>query len=278
MSEQTSNPANAGEVPWQMQMYRKSLKKRQKVELLSKLMGPSAGKRCVMISGHDNNGAMNYEFRAGGGTWTWGQVYDDGIAEMSEFLGDPVAHIDINKFPWPDNSFDVLIIIDVHEHFSDLDGFNREIARVVAPGGMAIVTTPNGNTSLPVAFVKRHVGMGPEIYGHVVQGYRVNELQKMMSSVGLTPVNWGGYSKFFTESAELAINLAYVKIILKKKEHPDVMVGTIAPTNKKEMAAVQKEMRMYSLIFPFMYLFSLLDKLIPGRGGYAVAVSARKRA
>ena len=161
MSEQTSNPANAGEVPWQMQMYRKSLKKRQKVELLSKLMGPSAGKRCVMISGHDNNGAMNYEFRAGGGTWTWGQVYDDGIAEMSEFLGDPVAHIDINKFPWPDNSFDVLIIIDVHEHFSDLDGFNREIARVVAPGGMAIVTTPNGNTSLPVAFVKRHVGMGP---------------------------------------------------------------------------------------------------------------------
>lgn len=278
MNEQTTSPANPVEVPWQLQMYRKSLKKRQKVELLMKLMGPSAGKRCVMISGHDNNGAMNYEFRAGGGTWSWGQVYDDGIAEMSEFLGDPVAHIDINRFPWADNSFDVLIIIDVHEHFSDLDGFNREIARVVAPGGMAIVTTPNGNTSLPVAFVKRHVGMGPEIYGHVVQGYRVNELQKMMSSVGLKPVDWGGYSKFFTESAELAINLAYVKILVKKKEHPDVMVGTIAPTNKKEMAAVQKEYRMYSLIYPFMYLFSLLDKLIPGRGGYAVAVSARKSA
>jgi len=39
---------------------------------------------------------------------------------------------------------------------------------------------------------------------------------------------------------------------------------------------VQKEMRMYSFIYPFMYGFSLLDKLIPGRGGYAVAVSARK--
>jgi hypothetical protein len=25
-----------------------------------------------------------------------------------------------------------------------------------------------------------------------------------------------------------------------------------------------------------MYFFSLLDKLIPGRGGYAVAVAARK--
>ncbi|HEY6454183.1 MAG TPA: methyltransferase domain-containing protein [Steroidobacteraceae bacterium] len=263
-------------VPWQMQMYRKSLKKQQKVVLLSKLMGPSTGKRCLLISGHDNNGAMNYEFRAAGGTWTWGQVYDDGIAEMAEFLGDPVAHIDINKFPWSDNSFDVLIMIDVHEHFADLSALNHEIARVVAPNGMAIVTTPSGDTRLPVAFLKRHVGMGPEIYGHVVQGYTVRQLQQMMNSVGLKPVDWGGYSRFFTEFAELAINLAYVKILLKKKEHPQVMQGTIAPTNKKEMKAVQKEMRMYSFIYPFMYGFSLLDKLIPGRGGYAVAVAARK--
>jgi hypothetical protein len=164
----------------------------------------------------------------------------------------------------------------VHEHFSDLSKLNSEIARVIAPGGLAIVTTPNGDTRLPAAFIKRHVGMGPEIYGHVVQGYRVNELQQMMTSVHLKPVDWGGYSRFFTEMAELIINLAYVKIVAKKKDHPEVMTGTIAPTNKKEMAAARKEMRMYSLIFPFMYLFSLMDKLIPGRSGYAVAVSARK--
>jgi hypothetical protein len=118
--------------------------------------------------------------------------------------------------------------------------------------------------------------MGPEVYGHVVQGYRVSELQQMMRSVHMKPVGWGGYSRFFTEFVELIINLAYVKILAKKKDHPEVMTGTIAPTSKKEMAAVQKEYRMYSLIYPFMYLFSLLDKLIPGRGGYAVAVSARK--
>jgi SAM-dependent methyltransferase len=276
MSDLTTERAADTSVPWQLQMYRKSLKKQQKVVLLSRLMGPSKGKRCLLISGHDNNGAMNHEFRAAGGTWTWGQVYDDGIAEMSEFLGDPVAHIDISKFPWQDNSFDVLIMIDVHEHFADLSKLNHEIARVVAPGGIAIVTTPSGDTRLPVAFLKRHVGMGPEIYGHVVQGYTVRELQQMMRSVGLQPVDWGGYSRFFTEFAELAINLAYVKILLKKKEHPEVMQGTIAPTNKKEMKAVQKEMRMYSFIYPFMYAFSLLDRLIPGRGGYAVAVSARK--
>ena len=271
----TTRPADTA-MPWQLQMYHKSLKKRQKVDLLLKLMGPVKQERCLLISGHDNNGAMNYYFRAAGGTWSWGQVYEDGISEMSEFLGDPVAHVPIDRFPFADNAFDVLIIIDVHEHFSDLTGLNREIARVVAPGGLAIITTPNGDTRLPVAVFKRYVGMGPEIYGHVVQGYRVNELQQMMKSINMKPVGWGGYSRFFTEFAELAINLAYVKILAKKKDHPEVMTGTIAPTSKKEMAAVQKEYRMYSLIYPFMYMFSLLDKLIPGRGGYAVAVSARK--
>ena len=125
----TTQPADTA-LPWQLQMYHKSLKKRQKVDLLLKLMGPIKDERCLLISGHDNNGAMNYYFRAAGGTWSWGQVYEDGISEMSEFLGDPVAHTPIDRFPFADNAFDVLIMIDVHEHFSDLKALNSEIARV----------------------------------------------------------------------------------------------------------------------------------------------------
>jgi len=268
-------PADAP-LPWQLQMYRKSLKKRQKVELLMRLAGATHGKRCLLISGHDNNGAMNHEFRAAGGLWSWGQVYREGIEEMAEFLRDPVAHIDINRFPYADGAFDLVIVIDVHEHFSQLDGLNSEIARVVAPGGTAIITTPNGDTRLPVAVLKRMIGMGPEAYGHVVQGYRIRELQAMASGVGLKPQSCGGYSRFFTEMAELVINFAYVKVLSRKKKHPQVMEGTIAPTSKKELEAVRKEYRMYSLIYPFMYVFSLLDRLIPGKGGYAVAVAARK--
>ena len=266
----------ASGTPWQLQMYAKSLKKRQKVDLLMRLLGPVEGKRCLLISGHDNNGAMNWHFRARGGKWSWGQVYPQGIAEMAEFLGDPVAHVDINRFPFADEAFDVVIVIDVHEHFADLSGINGEIRRVLAPGGLAIITTPNGDTRLPVAALKRLIGMTPATYGHVVQGYRIRELEGMFRSVGMRPQASGGYSRFFTELAELAINFGYVKVLARKKEHPPVMEGTIAPTSRKELEAVRKEYRIYSLIYPFMYFFSLLDKLIPGRGGYAVAVSARK--
>jgi SAM-dependent methyltransferase len=266
----------SGGTPWQLQMYAKSLKKRQKVELLMRLMGRVSDERCLLISGHDNNGAMNHHFRAAGGKWSWGQVYPQGIDEMAEFLGDPVAHVDINRFPFPDGAFDVVIVIDVHEHFADVTGLNREIRRVLAPGGLAIITTPNGDTRLPVAALKRVVGMGPATYGHVVQGYRIRELEEMFHSVDMRPVASGGYSRFFTELAELVINFGYVKVLSRKKEHPPVMEGTIAPTSRKELEAVRKEYRMYSLIYPFMYVFSLLDRLIPGKGGYAVAVSARK--
>ena len=278
----TPPPAPSAALPWQLQMYQKSLKKRQKVELLMRLMGQAgqagsaSAARCLLISGHDNNGAMNYQFRAAGGQWSWGQVYPQGIPEMAEFLGDPVAHVDIERFPFADAAFDVVIVIDVHEHFRKIDGLNREIARIVAPGGLAIVTTPNGDTRLPVAALKRMVGMGPQAYGHVVQGYRIGELESMLRFAGMEPVGSGGYARFFTELAELVINFAYVKVLAKKKEHPPAMQGTIAPTSKRELDAVRKEYRMYSLIYPFMYTFSLLDKLIPGRGGYAVAVSARK--
>jgi SAM-dependent methyltransferase len=269
-------PAIHAPLPWQLQMYRKSLKKRQKVELLMRLAGATQGRRCLLISGHDNNGAMNHEFRAAGGLWSWGQVYSQGIAEMAEFLGEPVAHIDIERFPYADAAFDLVIVIDVHEHFPRLDGLNREIARVLAPGGQGILTTPNGDTRLPVAALKRLIGMGPETYGHVVQGYRTRELQQMLVTVGLQPQDSGGYSRFFTELAELAINFAYVKVLAKKKKHPPVMEGTIAPTSKQELEAVRREYRLYSLIYPFMFLFSLLDKAVPGKGGYAVAVSGRK--
>jgi SAM-dependent methyltransferase len=221
---------------------------------------------------------MNYQFRAAGGTWTWGQVYPDGIPEMSAFLGDPVSQVQIDHFPFESGSFDVVITIDLHEHFRDIRPLNQEIARVLRPGGLAVITTPNGNTMLPVAALKRLIGMGPEHYGHVVQGYRVTELQDMLRAVDLRPKDWGGYSRFFTELAELVINFTYVKVLSKRKKHPEVVQGSIAPTSRSELEAVRREYRVYSFIYPVMYVLSLFDRLIPGRSGYAVAVSATKSA
>lgn len=273
----TTNAPAAEEqpIPWQLKMFEKTLKKRQKLRLLLEQIGPTVGERCLLLTNGDNNGALNYHFSEAGGDWTWGEFDRETVGQLEEFLGDPVYHVSPERLSFEAEAFDRIIVIDVHEHLHEVEPLNRELARVLAPGGRVVVTTPNGDEGLPIAVLKRWVGMGPSEYGHVVQGYDTDELEHMMASVGLEPESRGAYSKFFTELVELIINFGYVKV-LSSDEEDDGDEGNIAPTNEEELESVKKAYMAYSLVYPFVRAFSMLDHLIPSDSGYAVSVAARK--
>jgi SAM-dependent methyltransferase len=256
-------------------MFRRTLKKRQKVELLLRLLGPLDDARCLLVTCGDNNGAMNYALRAAGGQWTWSDVEEGMIPTMTALLGEPVHHVTPAHLPFRDASFDRVVVIDTHEHLSDVAPLNRELARVAAPDGVVVVTTPNGDPRLPVAVLKRWIGMGPEQYGHVVQGFRREELEGMLVAVGLRPERHGAYARFFTELIELVINFTYLKVLAKGSTRRDGP-APIVPGTEGELRAVAKFYRLYSLAYPLVRAFAALDHLLLGRGGYAVAVTARK--
>ncbi len=240
------------------------------------LAGELGDRRCLLVTCGDNPGALNWHLRGAGGRWSWAEMEEDRIPAMAALLGDPVHHSAPDRLPFPGEYFDLVVTIDVHEHLDRVGPLNREIRRVLAPGGRALVTTPSGNTRLPLARVKRLLGMTPAVYGHRVQGYTVEELAGMMRDAGLEPEDQGAYSRFFTEGIELMINLAYVRVLGRSPEGSAPAEGEIAPSSEEQLEQVGGAWRLYRRVYPLLRGISRLDGLLPGRGGYAVALSARK--
>lgn len=277
----TATPQAAADQPWQLRLFGMTLKKKQKMDLLLRLLGkPAPAERLLLLTNGDNNGAMNYGFRRQGGRWTWGEFEEAPIAEMEAFLGEPVVHAAPEHLPWDTGAFDAVVVIDVHEHLADPSPLNRELWRIVRPGGRIIITTPNGDASKPAVRIKNLLGMTKETYGHVRDGYTIPELTAMMSGVGFKADADGHYSNFFTEMVELGINVAYVKVLNRKKASgPDHGHAAIAPSSADQVRKVEKTLKLYRLIYPFTRAASSLDALLnPFRVGYAVAVAFRKPA
>jgi SAM-dependent methyltransferase len=262
------------QLPWQLKMFRRSLKKQQKLEALLKLLGETKGKKCLLVTNGDNNGALNWYFRQHGGEWTWADISGENNDQISRLLSEPVYAFKEDDFPAPDGYFDCVVSIDVLEHLRQDQPFLRELRRVLKPGGKAVVTVPNGDERLLANKIKWRLGMTPEVYGHTRAGYTVPELSDALRNSGLEPKDTGGYSRFVTEMIELVINFGYVRVLSKKRG--GAQPGHIAPVSAGELKTHGLAYKAYSIIFPIARAISLLDRLLPARTNNAVIVSARK--
>jgi SAM-dependent methyltransferase len=56
----------------------------------------------------------------------------------------PLLQFDLLKCPWPDQSFDALLLLNVLEHIDDDLGAARQVHRILKPGGVAIIEVPAG--------------------------------------------------------------------------------------------------------------------------------------
>ena len=77
----------------------------------------------------------------------------------------------LEKLPLIDSSVDALISTQVFEHIDDDETAANEVARVVKPGGYALITTPHP----------------PEIYpnpGHVRPGYTLEQMRELFEPKG----------------------------------------------------------------------------------------------
>jgi SAM-dependent methyltransferase len=86
-----------------------------------------------------------------------------------------LATADFHDLPYRDDSFDLVSCIDVLEHLRDDRRAAAELARVLAPGGLLVMTVP------AYQFLW---GDHDELYGHF-RRYRVSGLKRRLGEAGL---------------------------------------------------------------------------------------------
>ena len=84
--------------------------------------------------------------------------------------------------PFPDRAFEVVLCTEVIEHTTDPRAAVRELCRVVAPGGVLVVTTPN-RVWKPAVLVANALRVRPYAGYENWSGYR--ELRRWIDGAGL---------------------------------------------------------------------------------------------
>ena len=117
-------------------------------------------------------------------------------------------HANIYALPYPDNSFDGVILSEVLEHIDDDVAGLREIYRVLKPGGVVAITVPNANypfwwdpinKTLETLF-GTHISRGPlaGLWANHVRLYTMDQLKNSVQAAGLQiDANAFLYSLFF---------------------------------------------------------------------------------
>jgi SAM-dependent methyltransferase len=107
---------------------------------------------------------------------------------QTRHLGQPhfaFARMDATRMAFADSSFDCAVILDGADALADLPGALAEAARVLAPGGLLLVTAPNRD-SLPLRALRR---LALPVPG---RAFRVSELTGMLRAAGLAVIRSDG--------------------------------------------------------------------------------------
>jgi SAM-dependent methyltransferase len=259
---------------WQLQVYKKSLKKKEKIDLLLRSLNNLNGKVCLEVG--CARGTVSHFLRTAGGTWFHADTDQSNVLAAISLVRSGVLQIPPNVLPFPDATFDVIVSLDYLEHVHDDDAAIGELWRVLKPEGRLLISTPTTGPTFLLNKVKPHIGLTLDKYGHVREGYDLGDLRARLKQQGYDILTSSTYSRFFTELIEMGINFAFVKVLGKGMDgEANKRDGNITIGSKESFEKHKGSMKLYSLAYPFLYAFTRLDKLLPWQG-YALFIEARK--
>ncbi len=261
------------ETPWQLQIVKRSLKKREKLDLIDKHLRVRPGERILDLG--CAQGILSYFLRKKGGRWVSTDLDLTNLRSSQALLRDGLVQMGSPHLPFRDGAFDQVVCLDYLEHVDEDEATLAEVRRVLKPGGRFLLITPHAGGFFLLQKIRPAVGLKLEFYGHKREGYGLPGLRRMFARAGLRLTGRATYSRFFTELLELVLNALYVNFLSPKPESR-LRDGHIRPSTGGEFAAQKKAFGIYKVIYPVLWLASRLDTLLFFQRGYAIMVWGEK--
>jgi SAM-dependent methyltransferase len=263
--------------PWQLQLFRRSLKKKATMQALLEHLPPSQGRLCLELG--CGTGLTSYFLRQRGGAWVSADFERDHVRSARQLVGDRVLQISERAIPFRAASFDLVAAINFLEHIRDDETFFAEMVRVLKPGGDFLFMAPKGEPRRVGYALKRVLGFtaDQEGFGHARDGYPPLAARSLMERHGLILGGQDDYCRFFTESLEDLLNFAYHRKATKgKAEAEQDFHGDTAPMSAEALNKVGTAYKVYSAVYPALRAWTMLDHLIPFSPGYMMVAWGKK--
>jgi 2-polyprenyl-3-methyl-5-hydroxy-6-metoxy-1,4-benzoquinol methylase len=256
------------EQSWPIKLFNKSVLKQRKLAEVARLLGPVDNLRCLDIGG--DNGVVSYLLRQRGGRWASADLDERSVRAITQLVHTDVHQIDEGRTPFQDNEFDRIAVVDFLEHIPGDAAFMQELFRIMRPGGTVVLNVPHAKNSL-LRKLRLALGQTDEKHGHVRPGYTVESLQHVLGNCFAIETTHT-YSKFFSEFIDTS--MVYAVTLLKRDKDTEASKKGLFVTDQ-DLSANKSMFRLYSLIYPAVWLFSRLDGLLFFSSGYMLIARAR---
>jgi len=256
---------------WQLKLALRSLKKREKIKNILSFIKLKTHKKCLEIG--CEKGVLSYLLRYYGINWYHSDIDEENVRVTKALLKEKVFQINPGKLNFYDHTFDCVLASDILEHVEKDELFLKEIKRILKPEGSLYITVPRLSRGPILNWLSKRLGVSAEFYGHVRDGYTLTALKKKLENLKMEIIAHSCYSRFVTEFFELLLNAAYVNFSKAKRNNN--IKGGISPSTPAEFKKSKLMFKLYSLIYPALFLFSQLDLLY--QTGYVLILEAKNK-
>jgi SAM-dependent methyltransferase len=254
---------------WAVALFNRSVLKQAKYGRVVELLDEPAGKTSLDIGA--DNGVISYLLRKRGGRWYSADLDPTAVASIRDLVGDDVYQLNGSSTPFPDRTFDQVVIVDFLEHIADDRAFVGELARIVKPGGTLIVNVPHLKPHSILNRIRHFIGLTDEWHGHLRPGYTLAGLRRLLQPHFVIE-RATTYSRAFSELVDTTLNGAYEKL-RRKRSTVGSSKGLVM--TRKDVEHHRKEFLLLSTLYPMLWILAKMDALLPLQSGYKLIVRAR---